>query len=69
MATKEDILEQLVEEYLTHKGYFGGGGGANLYHLIYGDLAFMVRILVGVLKNKHLTPSFPLFFTSGSRPW
>jgi len=22
MATKEDILEQLVEEYLTHKGYF-----------------------------------------------
>ncbi len=22
MATKEDILEQLIEEYLTHKGYF-----------------------------------------------
>lgn len=22
MATKEDILEQVVEEYLTHKGYF-----------------------------------------------
>jgi hypothetical protein len=22
MATKEDILEQIVEEYLTHKGYF-----------------------------------------------
>ena len=22
MATKEDILEQLVEEYLIHKGYF-----------------------------------------------
>ncbi len=22
MATKEDILEQLVEEYLTHRGYF-----------------------------------------------
>src|SRR5271169_4805855 len=22
MATKEDILEQLVEEYVTHKGYF-----------------------------------------------
>lgn len=22
MATKEDILEQLVEEYLSHKGYF-----------------------------------------------
>lgn len=22
MATKEDILEQIVEEYLVHKGYF-----------------------------------------------
>ena len=22
MAQKEDILEQIVEEYLTHKGYF-----------------------------------------------
>ena len=22
MATKEDILEQIVEEYLTHEGYF-----------------------------------------------
>ena len=22
MATKEDILEQIVEEYLAHKGYF-----------------------------------------------
>ena len=22
MATKEDILEQIVEEYLIHKGYF-----------------------------------------------
>ena len=22
MATKEDILEQIVEEYLTHRGYF-----------------------------------------------
>lgn len=22
MATKEDILEQLVEEYLLHQGYF-----------------------------------------------
>ncbi len=22
MATKEDILEQIVEEYLTHDGYF-----------------------------------------------
>ena len=22
MATKEDTLEQIVEEYLTHKGYF-----------------------------------------------
>ncbi len=22
MATKEDVLEQIVEEYLIHKGYF-----------------------------------------------
>jgi hypothetical protein len=22
VATKEDILEQIVEEYLSHKGYF-----------------------------------------------
>jgi hypothetical protein len=22
MATKEDILEQIVEEYLSHQGYF-----------------------------------------------
>lgn len=22
MATKEDILEQIVDEYLVHKGYF-----------------------------------------------
>ena len=22
MATKDDILEQIVEEYLLHKGYF-----------------------------------------------
>jgi hypothetical protein len=23
VATKEDILEQIVEEYLLHEGYFG----------------------------------------------
>jgi len=51
MATKKDILEQLVEEYLTHKGYFGGGGGGKSLSLNLWGFGIYGKNLGGSIKE------------------
>jgi hypothetical protein len=53
MATKEDILEEIVEKYLVHKGYFVIDGG----WLVDGGLSNVIPVSVSRALGAAPTPT------------